>query len=72
MSTLTEIEAAAQSLPEAEKEQLFFSLAAQLHSARFSPAEIAEIRDALSEAEAELERGEGVSSAEMRRHFGLA
>jgi hypothetical protein len=71
MSTLAEIEAAAQSLPEPEKEQLFFSLAAHLHSARFSAADIAEIQGALTEAEAEFERGEGVSTAEMRRHFGI-
>ena len=44
---------------------------AEMLSARFSTGETAEIRAALAEAEAELARGEGLSSDEMRRHFGL-
>ncbi len=71
MSTLAEIEEAADALPEQEKEQLFLFLAARLHSVRFSTAEIMEIREALTEAETEFDRGEGLSNAEMRRHFGL-
>ena len=44
---------------------------AQLLAARFSQAETAEITEALGEAEAEFDRGEGLSGDEMRRHFGL-
>jgi len=42
-----------------------------LLAARYPDGETAEIRDALAEAEAEFARGEGVSAADMRRHFGL-
>ena len=38
---------------------------ADLITARFSNAEIADIRQALAEADAEFERGEGMSSKEM-------
>jgi hypothetical protein len=44
---------------------------ADLLAARFSTAEMSDIREALSEADAEFARGEGISEAEMRRHFGL-
>ena len=44
---------------------------AEMVSARFSEGETAEIREALSEAESELARGEGFTSGEMRSHFGL-
>lgn len=44
---------------------------AEMLAARFSAGEIAEVRDALAEAETELDRGEGLSGDEMRRHFGL-
>jgi hypothetical protein len=44
---------------------------AELLAARFSAGEVAEVREALAEAEAELERGEGFSGDEVRRHFGL-
>lgn len=44
---------------------------AEMLAARFSAGEIAEVREALSEAEAELDRGEGLSGDEMRRNFGL-
>ncbi|MBA3352981.1 MAG: hypothetical protein H0U23_11275 [Blastocatellia bacterium] len=44
---------------------------AELLAARFSAGEVAEVREALAEAEAELDRGEGLSGDEMRRHFGL-
>ena len=44
---------------------------AELLAARFSGDETAGIREALTEAEAEFARGEGLSSDEMRRHFGL-
>lgn len=44
---------------------------AEMLSARFSDGEKSEIGEALAEAEAELARGEGLSSADMRRHFGL-
>ena len=40
-------------------------------SARFPAEEVSEIREALAEAEAEFERGEGISAEEMRRRFGL-
>lgn len=44
---------------------------ADLFVARLSQTETAEIAEALAEAEAEFERGEGLDGAEMRRHFGL-
>ena len=44
---------------------------AEMVSARFSEVETAEICEALAEAEADMARGEGVSSGDMRRHFGL-
>ena len=44
---------------------------AEMLSARFSEGESAEIREALAEAETELARGEGFTSGDMRRHFGL-
>jgi hypothetical protein len=44
---------------------------AELLAARFSNGETAEICEALAEAEAEFGRGEGLSGAEMRRHFRL-
>ena len=44
---------------------------ANMISARFSEGEVAEIREALDEADAEFARGEGFSSTDMRRHFGL-
>jgi len=44
---------------------------AEMVSARFSEGETAAIHDALAEAESGLARGEGYSSEDMRRHFGL-
>jgi hypothetical protein len=44
---------------------------AEMLADRFSAVETSEIREALSEAEAEFARGEGLSEDEMRRHFGL-
>ena len=44
---------------------------AEMLAARFSADERAEIRSALAEAETELDRGEGLSGDEVRRHFGL-
>lgn len=44
---------------------------AEMFAARFSDGEVAEIRDALDQAEAEFERGQGFDSREMRSHFGL-
>jgi len=44
---------------------------AKLLAARLSPDDAAEIAEALAEAEAEFARGEGIGSAEMRRHFGV-
>jgi hypothetical protein len=44
---------------------------AEMLAERFSGEETAEIREALAEAAAEFARGEGISSEEMRRHFGL-
>ena len=42
---------------------------AEMVAARFSAEETSEIREALAEAEAEFERGEGIGSEEMRRRF---
>ncbi len=44
---------------------------ADLIAAKFSIGEIAEIREALAEAEAEFERGEGLSGTELRKQLGL-
>jgi hypothetical protein len=44
---------------------------AEMLADRFSAAETSEIREALSEAEAEFARGGGLSEDQMRRHFGL-
>ena len=44
---------------------------ADLITARFSSEEVADIRKALAEAEAEFERGEGLSSEMMRKQLGL-
>jgi hypothetical protein len=44
---------------------------AELITARFSSDEASEIRDALAEAEAEFERGKGLSSEEIRKQLGL-
>jgi hypothetical protein len=44
---------------------------AEMLAARFSADEVSEIQEALAEADAEFARGEGISSKEMRRHFGL-
>lgn len=44
---------------------------AEMLAARFSASEVAEVSEALAEAEAELDRGEGLTADEVRRHFGL-
>jgi hypothetical protein len=44
---------------------------AEMLAERFSSEEMSEIAAALAEAEGELARGEGISSKEMRRRFGL-
>ena len=44
---------------------------AELITAKFSTEEIADIRNALAEAEAEFERGEGLSSEAVRKHLGI-
>lgn len=44
---------------------------AEMLAARFSAGVVAEISEALVEAEAELDRGEGLTADEVRRHFGL-
>jgi len=44
---------------------------ADLITGRFSSEEISEIRSALTEAEAEFERGEGLSSEQIRIQLGL-
>ena len=41
-------------------------------TARFSSEEITEIREGLTESEAECERGEGLSSQEVRKRLGLS
>ena len=45
---------------------------AEMFAARFSSNEVSEIRDALTEADAEFARGEAVTGAEARRQLGLA
>ena len=44
---------------------------AEMLATRFSAEETSEIREALTEAEVEFARGEGLSGEEMRRRFGL-
>ena len=44
---------------------------AELISSKFSSAEVSEIQEALAEAEAEFERGEGLTSSEIREQLGL-
>lgn len=44
---------------------------AELMASRFSPAEVAEINQVLDGADAEFARGEGLSSAELRKQLGL-
>jgi hypothetical protein len=44
---------------------------AEMLANQLSVAETSEIYHALSEAEAEFSRGEGISEGEMRRHFHL-
>jgi hypothetical protein len=44
---------------------------AEMLAARFSTEETSEIGKALAEAEGEFARGEGISSEEIRRRFGL-
>ncbi len=45
---------------------------AEIFASRFSPEEVADIRDALTEADAEFERGEGLTSAEVHAKLGLS
>ena len=45
---------------------------AEIFVSRFSPTEVADIRDALAEADAEFARGEGHTGAEVRSKLGLA
>lgn len=45
---------------------------AELFVSRFSPAEAAEIRDALAEADAEFARGERLTPTEVRAKLGLS
>ena len=45
---------------------------AEMFTARYSTDEVSEIRDALSEADAEFARGEALAGAEVRRRLGLA
>ena len=45
---------------------------ADMMVAEFSPEEVAEIRSALDEAEAELERGEGLTIEQARKRLGLS
>ena len=44
---------------------------AELITAKLSSVEISEIREALSESEAEFERGEGLTSNAIRKQLGL-
>ena len=44
---------------------------ADLMIAELSQAEVGEVGEALAEAEAELQRGEGISSEEARKRLGL-
>ena len=45
---------------------------AEIFVSRFSPDEVADIRDALTEADAEFARGEGHTSAEVQAKLGLS
>ena len=45
---------------------------ADMMSADFSPEEVAEIKTALAESEAQFERGEGMTLDQVRRKLGLA
>lgn len=45
---------------------------AEMLAARFASGELAEIQEALAEADAEFARGEGVGGAEVRRQLGLS
>ncbi len=44
---------------------------AEMLAMRFSAEEASEIREALTEAETEFARGEGITGQEMRRRLGL-
>jgi hypothetical protein len=68
--TVKEVLDAAAGLPQEDLLEIQSGIA-ELITGRFSPEEITEINQALDEADAELERGEGSSSAEVRKQLGL-
>ena len=45
---------------------------AEMLAGRFSAGEREEIRQALAEAEAQFARGEALSDADVRKHFGVS
>ena len=45
---------------------------AEMLAARFAAGEVAEIREALAEADAEFARREGLDGSEVRRRLGLS
>jgi hypothetical protein len=68
--TAKELLESAATMPAEDWMEIQSGIAAML-VARFSAGEVSEIREALSQAEAEFACGEGVGSDDMRRHFGL-
>ena len=68
--TTEEVLEAVAALPQEEWPKIQCGIA-ELMVAQFSGDEVAEITRALAESEAEFERGEGISEAELRREFGL-
>jgi hypothetical protein len=68
--TAQEVIKAVAALPEEDWMKIQSGIA-DLITARFSSGEIAQIREALTESEAEYERGEGLSGKEVRKQLGL-
>jgi hypothetical protein len=71
MSTLAEIKAAICKLTPQDFARLRDWLLEHDIAAKFSSKETTEIREALAEAKAEFERGEGLSSEQIQKQFGL-
>ena len=69
--TADEVIATVAAMPSADWLKIQAGLA-ELVASRFSGEDIAEIRTALDEADAEFARGEAMSGAEVRRQLGLA
>ncbi len=69
--TADEVIATVAAMPSADWLKIQAGLA-EMVASRFSGDEVLEIHTALAEADAEFERGEAVSGAEVRRQLGLA